>query len=106
MVAQVLIVIIFDDGRKLLECIPKVYTEEDEALFSDGTLTRHEAFTLPWTKQGGSFFASRFSSMVNPIVTLGFVGRQSTLFDGFLFMDELAEPVPLGGKLLSYFFAQ
>ena len=54
MVAQVLIVFTFNNGRKLFKGILWVFEEEDRAFLGDGTLTCDQALPLPkikWMRQ-------------------------------------------------------
>jgi len=48
--------------------------------------------------------ASGVIPTANPATTLGFLGRRSVLFDGFLFMDKLVGPVPFVGMPPSSFY--
>ena len=48
MVAQVLIIFIFDDGRNLFKCVLGVLAKEDGVLLNDGHLTCHQPLPLAW----------------------------------------------------------
>ena len=85
MIAQVRVIIVFDDRQDLLEHVAKVLTKEDGALLGDRDRALHQA--LPNSRAGLGGNLARVSPELGLVTTLGFLGRQSTFSDGFLLVD-------------------
>ena len=51
MVAQVLVIIKIDDGRKLPNSVLQILVKEDGALLRDGTMACHQTLPFPRTRR-------------------------------------------------------